>query len=70
MWLSRSADFNSSFFVVLVEVSLTIFCLSDFQIDSLTFFEVTPYCVHLSLCVVSIFHNKKNVIDFAATSLH
>ena len=25
--------------------------LSDFQLDSLTFVEVTPYCVHLSLCV-------------------
>ena len=43
--------------------------LSDFQLDSLTFVEVTLYCVHLSLCVVSIFH-KKNVIDFAATSWH
>ena len=33
--------------------------LSDSQLDSLTFVEVTPYCVHLSLCVGSIFHKKK-----------
>ena len=33
--------------------------LSDFQLDSLTFIEVTRYCVHLSLCVVSIFYKKK-----------
>ena len=33
--------------------------LSDFQLDSLTFVEVMLYCVHLSLCVVSIFLKKK-----------
>ena len=33
--------------------------LSDFQLDCLTFLEVTLYCVRLSLCVVSIFHKKK-----------
>ena len=33
--------------------------LSDFQLDSLTFVEVTLFRVHLSLCVVSIFHKKK-----------
>ena len=38
---------------------IVIDVLSDFQLDSLTFVEVTPYCVHLSLCVVSIFHKKK-----------
>ena len=67
MWRSRSADFNSCFFCCVGRSVIDV--LSDFQLDSLTFVEVTPYCVHLSLCVVSIFH-KKNVIDFAATSLH
>ena len=46
------------FFFCFVDRSV-IDVLSDFQLDSLTFVEVTPYCVHLSLCVVSIFHKKK-----------
>ena len=33
--------------------------LSDVLLDSLTFVEVTLYCVHLSLCVVSIFQKNK-----------
>ena len=33
--------------------------LADFQLDRLTFVEVTLYCVHLYLCVVSILHQKK-----------
>ena len=33
--------------------------LSDFQLDSLTFIEVTLYFVHLFLCVISIFHKEK-----------
>ena len=33
--------------------------LSDFQLDSLTFVEVTLYCVHLSLCVWFRFFTKK-----------
>ena len=67
IWRSRSADFNSFFFCCVGRSIIDL--LSDFQLDSLTFVEVTPYCVHLSLCVVLIFR-KKNVIDFAATSLH
>ena len=46
------------FFLCCVDRSV-IDVLSDFQLDSLTFVEVTLYCVHLSLCVVSIFHKKK-----------
>ena len=68
MWRFRSADFNSSFFCCVGKSVIDV--LSDFQLDSLTFVEVTLYCVHLSLCVVSIFHTQKNFIDFAATSLH
>ena len=68
VWHSRSADFNCSFFCCVGRSVIDV--LSDFQLDSLTFVEVTLQCVDLSLCVVSIFHKKKNVIDFAATSLH
>ena len=57
VWRSRSADFNSSFFCCVGRSVIDV--LSDFQLDSLTFVEVTPYCVHLSLCVVSIFHKNK-----------
>ena len=67
VWRSRSADFNSSSFVVLVEVSLT-FC----QIFSLIAWHLWKWCciVYIYLCVWFRFFSKKNVINFAATSLH
>ena len=60
MWRFRSADINSSFFVVLVEVSLTF--LSDFQLDSLTFVEVTlQQRVCIKFCVKNVFNGVQTL---------
>ena len=66
-WRSRSADFNSSFFVVLVEVSLT-FC----QIFSLIAWHLLKWrCIVYTIFVCGFdFSQKNNVIVFAAMSLH
>ena len=58
VWRSRSADFNSSFFVVLVEVSLT-FC----QIFSLITWHLLKRrrIVYIYLCVWFRFFTKKKI---------